>query len=218
MQSPSSSNNGTVPRGQILILSVRSPHRVKPRSARSARSRTHKLPGLRGLHGLRGYLPTDFQKAVLAWLIAGTVALIALLPRVVGTADFFTTDEANYWEERVARFAAALSQADWAATNQTGHPGVTTMWLGTLGRWIALMVPLVTRLLKSSAGGAMPQLRRDGSLRPALRLDERLAELPPRHCYGHSVGSGNACFVDAAAITGLDPAMIGAQAGIADSR
>lgn len=74
------------------------------------------------------------------WLIAGAVALIALLPRVVGTADFYTTDEAYYWEGRVARFAAALSQADWAATNQTGHPGVTTMWLGALGRWIALQV------------------------------------------------------------------------------
>lgn len=63
-----------------------------------------------------------------------------MLPRVAGNADFYTTDEAYYWEGRVARFAAALSQADWAATNQTGHPGVTTMWLGTLGRWIALQV------------------------------------------------------------------------------
>jgi hypothetical protein len=42
---------------------------------------------------------------------------------------------------------------------------------------------------------------------PALRPSERLVELPPGHCYGHGVDSGNACFVDTAAIAGLDPAM-----------
>lgn len=42
---------------------------------------------------------------------------------------------------------------------------------------------------------------------PALRPGERLVDLPPGHCYGHGVDSGNACFVDAAAIAGLDPAM-----------
>lgn len=93
----------------------------------------------------RGQIPeATVQRAartsIPAWLIAGAIALIALLPRVVGNADFYTTDEAYYWEGRVARFAAALSQADWAATNQTGHPGVTTMWLGALGRWIALQL------------------------------------------------------------------------------
>jgi hypothetical protein len=41
----------------------------------------------------------------------------------------------------------------------------------------------------------------------ALRPGERLVDLPPGHCYGHGVDSGNACFVDAAAIAGLDPAM-----------
>jgi hypothetical protein len=45
---------------------------------------------------------------------------------------------------------------------------------------------------------------------PALRPGERLVDLPPGHCYGHGVDSGNTCFVDAAAIAGLDPAMIGA--------
>jgi hypothetical protein len=48
-----------------------------------------------------------------SWLIASIVALIAVLPRVAGNADFYTIDEAYYWEGRVARFAAALSQADW---------------------------------------------------------------------------------------------------------
>lgn len=43
----------------------------------------------------------------------------------------------------------------------------------------------------------------------ALRPGERLADLPPGHCYGHGVDSGNACFVDAAAVAALDPAMLG---------
>lgn len=41
----------------------------------------------------------------------------------------------------------------------------------------------------------------------ALRPGEQLADLPPGHFYGHGVDSGNACFVDAAAITALDPAL-----------
>lgn len=45
---------------------------------------------------------------------------------------------------------------------------------------------------------------------PALRPGERLTDLSPGHFYGHGVDSGNACFVDAAAIAELDPAMIGA--------
>lgn len=51
---------------------------------------------------------------------------------------------------------------------------------------------------------------------PAVQLElahrpgERLVDLPPGHCYGHGVDSGNACFVDAAASAGLDPVMIGA--------
>jgi len=41
----------------------------------------------------------------------------------------------------------------------------------------------------------------------ALRPGERLVDLPPGHVYGHGVDSGNACFVDVAAIAALDPAL-----------
>lgn len=71
------------------------------------------------------------------WLAAALIFLIALIPRVTGLADFFTIDEPYHWIGRVQRFADALLARDWAATNQTGHPGVTTMWLGTIGRWLA---------------------------------------------------------------------------------
>jgi hypothetical protein len=67
----------------------------------------------------------------LVWLLA--LGLIALLPRVLGLADFLTADEIHHWIGRVERFSAAIAAGDWAGTIQTGHPGVTTMWLGSLG-------------------------------------------------------------------------------------
>ncbi len=63
---------------------------------------------------------------------------VALLPRVLGLADFFTIDEADHWILRVRLFSEALGQHNWAGTNLTGHPGVTTMWLGGLGRRLAI--------------------------------------------------------------------------------
>src|SRR5258708_7825180 len=62
----------------------------------------------------------------------------ALLPRVLGLADFFTIDEADHWILRVRLFSEALGRHNWAGTNLTGHPGVTTMWLGSLGRRLAI--------------------------------------------------------------------------------
>src|SRR5215213_785140 len=57
--------------------------------------------------------------------------LIALYPRVTRLADFITTDEAYHWVDRVAGFSDAIARGRWAQTILTGHPGVTTMWLGT---------------------------------------------------------------------------------------
>ena len=74
------------------------------------------------------------------WLPALLLIALALPPRVAGLADFLTHDEAYHWIERVERFSAALADGRWADTVQTGHPGVTTMWLGALGlaleRWL----------------------------------------------------------------------------------
>jgi uncharacterized membrane protein YhaH (DUF805 family) len=66
-------------------------------------------------------------------LIALALGGIALLPRTLGLADFFTTDEAYHWIVRTERFSAAVAEHRWEATIQTGHPGVTLMWLGSLG-------------------------------------------------------------------------------------
>lgn len=66
-------------------------------------------------------------------LLALIVGLAALLPRIIGLNDFFTTDEAYHWVSRSERFAAAVAEGRWAETILTGHPGVTLMWLGSLG-------------------------------------------------------------------------------------
>jgi 4-amino-4-deoxy-L-arabinose transferase-like glycosyltransferase len=66
-------------------------------------------------------------------LIVLLLGIVALLPRVLGLADFLTTDEAYHWIARTERFADAIADRRWAATLQTGHPGVTLMWRGSLG-------------------------------------------------------------------------------------
>jgi hypothetical protein len=62
------------------------------------------------------------------------VALLALglTPRLLELGTFLTPDE-FHWVRRSRDFLAGVLQQDWAATLQTGHPGVTTMWTGSLG-------------------------------------------------------------------------------------
>lgn len=67
----------------------------------------------------------------IVWLVV--LGTLALLPRALGLSDFLTADEIHHWIDRVERFSAAIGARDWAGTVQTGHPGVTTMWLGSLG-------------------------------------------------------------------------------------
>jgi len=74
------------------------------------------------------------RTALVTLLVLGA----ALLPRVLGLADFFTIDEADHWMLRVRLFSEALDLHNWADTNLTGHPGVMTMWLGGLGRRLAI--------------------------------------------------------------------------------
>lgn len=57
---------------------------------------------------------------------------VALLPRLLALDAFLTPDEYR-WLGRSRGFLGGLLSGDWAATLQTGHPGVTTMWTGSLG-------------------------------------------------------------------------------------
>jgi len=66
------------------------------------------------------------------WIIALGLFLLALGPRAFGLDVFITPDERR-WIERSVQFFSALSVGDWADTFQTGHPGVTTKWTGTVG-------------------------------------------------------------------------------------
>src|SRR5512145_1030467 len=74
------------------------------------------------------------------WAPVLILGIAALLPRCLGLADFFAIDEPYHWIGRVSDFTEALRQGQWAETDLTGHPGVTTMWLGSLGRWIGLQM------------------------------------------------------------------------------
>jgi len=85
---------------------------------------------------------------------------------------------------------------------RTVPPGCYPVWLALArkasdARWAERVACMVLHLSDGSA--VQWEL--------ALRPGERLVDLPPGHYYGHGADSGNACFVDAAAIAGLDPAM-----------
>jgi 4-amino-4-deoxy-L-arabinose transferase-like glycosyltransferase len=67
------------------------------------------------------------------FLSSAVVVIVALLPRVLNLGRFVTFDEANFWLKRSAAFLQALTSGDLAATAITLHPGVTTMWLGSIG-------------------------------------------------------------------------------------
>lgn len=60
------------------------------------------------------------------------ILCISLVPRLISLNTFLTPDE-FLWLERSRDFLLALQKHNWAATFQTGHPGITTMWAGSLG-------------------------------------------------------------------------------------
>jgi 4-amino-4-deoxy-L-arabinose transferase-like glycosyltransferase len=61
------------------------------------------------------------------------LALIALLPRVLSMGSFVTVDEIAFWIPRSDAFLRAIQAGDFPATAISTHPGVTTMWLGSVG-------------------------------------------------------------------------------------
>ena len=65
-------------------------------------------------------------------IVALGLFLLALGPRAFGLGVFITPDERR-WIERSVQFFSALSVGDFTDTFQTGHPGVTTKWTGTVG-------------------------------------------------------------------------------------
>lgn len=80
----------------------------------------------------------DFAKKWLPRLInspagvALSVFLLALIPRLLALDVFVGPDEFT-WDRRSANFANALTSGNWAETYQDGYPGVTLMWVETIG-------------------------------------------------------------------------------------
>ncbi len=67
------------------------------------------------------------------WLSYGAIGLVALALRVWHLGTFVTIDEVKFWLPRSERFLQALQSGDPAGMPLVGHPGVTTMWLGSVG-------------------------------------------------------------------------------------
>jgi hypothetical protein len=96
---------------------------------------------------------------------------LALAPRVFALGRFLTSDE-PLWTERSIAFLKGLLTGQLGQTLQTGHPGVTTMWTGSLGLIMAY-------LAKGRPGGTLLSFleglpadyeRMDVTLLPWLRL------------------------------------------------
>ncbi|MEZ4643925.1 MAG: glycosyltransferase family 39 protein [Chloroflexota bacterium] len=67
--------------------------------------------------------------------------VLAFIARSFALARYVTPDEL-IWVYRSIQFREALLAHDWSGMLVSGHPGVVTMWLGTLG--ISLQLLLVT--------------------------------------------------------------------------
>ncbi len=103
--------------------------------------------------------------------------LLALLPRAPALDAFLTADEPTLRIAGSLRFLTALSQREWETTYQFRHPGVTTMWAGTLGLATlnaanpTLLSPLLETALEEREEPFLTLLsQRVINLLPAVRL------------------------------------------------
>jgi 4-amino-4-deoxy-L-arabinose transferase-like glycosyltransferase len=76
-------------------------------------------------------------------LYALSVFAAALFARAPAL-DLFPTQDEDNWMDRGSQFSRALSRQDWRDTYRSGHPGVVTMWLATIGMG-DVAEPLVNR-------------------------------------------------------------------------
>ncbi len=88
---------------------------------------------VRNLQSLRTYSSaiSSSRRHLISVVCYLTLLLLAFLLRLAPLGRYVTPDEPA-WVYRSIRFSDALAAGDWAAVPSTGHPGVTTMWLGTL--------------------------------------------------------------------------------------
>jgi hypothetical protein len=72
------------------------------------------------------------HKSQRAWLLPIALLALFIAVRAPALGRFVTTDEA-LWLRRSANFYYAITNGDLAATFQSEHPGVITMWAGAAG-------------------------------------------------------------------------------------
>lgn len=72
-------------------------------------------------------------------LSALSLFLVALLARLAALGRYVTPDELN-WVYRSLGLRRALLSADWTNSIQSGHPGVTTTWIGALSAQLQLLL------------------------------------------------------------------------------
>lgn len=70
-------------------------------------------------------------------LLFFSLFLLALIPRLSAIGRYVTPDELN-WVYRSVGLRQALLAREWAGTLRSGHPGVTTTWLGAVSIQIQL--------------------------------------------------------------------------------
>ncbi len=72
------------------------------------------------------------RKRLPSFILYCSLFIVAFLLRLAPLGRYVTPDEPA-WVYRAIRFTDALAARDWTAVPSTGHPGVTTMWLGSAG-------------------------------------------------------------------------------------
>ncbi len=76
------------------------------------------------------------QRAINSPLVLGLVIfLLSLGPRVIDLGVFVGPDE-FYWLTGSTNFAQAIATGELTKTYHAGQPGVTLMWVETLGAWL----------------------------------------------------------------------------------
>jgi len=83
---------------------------------------------------MTSHLPIDSRggRQRASWLLGLVIFVLAAVPRL-WQLDYFLMVDENLWYQRSAQFLHGLVHGQLAQTAQTGHPGVTTMWSGSIG-------------------------------------------------------------------------------------
>ena len=95
--------------------------------------------------------------------ICVALLVLALWLRLPGLDTFLTADEAT-WSAGAIQFLNGLRSGDWAATNISGHPAVTTVWAGVLGllaKWLFARPPGTSGLDQMLQGLVANPVRQD---------------------------------------------------------